>query len=392
MRLVQLINPSLSTYDFFLIRLIIAIIAISNYLSASADEIDPKWKPLDKLAKKAISSLQIPGGSIQVVENGKTVFHQSYGVLYTDSKESWKNDTPVSIASITKPITATLVAVLVEEEKLSFDDPVSKYIPAYSKLRLRDGSAVRSPTIAECLSHTSGFPRGNMGDLPGNSPIRKADQAEVAKLIAKGGLAVRPGKRYAYTFRGYAAVARCVEVVTGKRFAEVLDAKLLEPLGMAGTSFMPDWSVLKNHPRYARQIAILSNEEVKVAIAKRRNALDRFVSSSGGLVSTSADLVKLMRLHAMGGKINDKQFISPDVLAKLYKSALGAKEYGLGFKSMPDGVVGHGGASGTRAAVDLKNDRVVVILTQAGSKNARSLTSGGYRLAMELLVARLPSP
>ena len=224
-----------------------------------------------------------------------------------------------------------------------------------------------------------------MGDLPRNSPIRKASQAGVAKMIARRGLAAKPGKRYAYTFRGYAAVARCVEVVTGKRFAEVLDEKLLKPLGMSGTAFMPSLEVLKQHPRYARQIASSSDEETKAAILKRRKDLERFVSSSGGLVSSSADLVKFMRLHALGGKIKDKQLISGDVLARLYKAAPGARDYGLGFKRMEDGVVGHGGASGTRAAVDLKNDRVVVILTQAGSKNARPLIGGGHKLAMEIL-------
>ena len=56
-----------------------------------------------------------------------------------------------------------------------------------------------------------------------------------------------------------------------------------------------------------------------------------------------------MRLHALGVKIKDKQLISVDVLARLYKSAPGASDYGLGFKRMEDGVVGHGGASGTKS-------------------------------------------
>ena len=95
-----------------------------------------------------------------------------------------------------------------------------------------------------------------------------------------------------------------------------------------------------------------------------------------------------MRLHALGGKIKDKQLISVDVLARLYKSARGARDYGLGFKRMEDGVVGHGVASGTRAAVDLTNDRVVVILAQVGSKKARPLIGGGHKLAMEILARK----
>ena len=62
----------------------------------------------------------------------------------------------VAIASMSKPITATLVAVLVGQGKLNFDDPISKHLPEYGALKIK-GNAVRSPTIAECLSHTSGF-------------------------------------------------------------------------------------------------------------------------------------------------------------------------------------------------------------------------------------------
>ena len=197
-------------------------ILVAFTTGSAEEEISARWKPLDELAKKAISSSKIPGGTVCVVQDGSVVFNQSYGVLHAETAKSWESNTPVFIASITKPITATLVAVLVEEKKLPFDDQISKYIPEYSKLKLGDGSTVRSPTIAECLSHTSGFPGGNMSDLPRNSPILKADQAEVAKLIAKRGLFAKPGKRFAYTFRGYAAVARCIEVATGRRFAELL--------------------------------------------------------------------------------------------------------------------------------------------------------------------------
>ena len=95
-----------------------------------------------------------------------------------------------------------------------------------------------------------------------------------------------------------------------------------------------------------------------------------------------------MRMHSLWGKIKDKQLISGDVLARLYKLTPGAREYGLGFKRMAEGVVGHGGASGTRVAVDLENDLVVVILTQAGSKNARPLIGRGHKLAMEILAQK----
>ena len=87
-----------------------------------------------------------------------------------------------------------------------------------------------------------------MGSLLDDSPIRNSGQALVAIILAKQGLAAKPGTKYAYTFRGYAAVARVVEIVTGKRFSEVLDEKLLKPLGMSDTTFEPKLELMKRLP------------------------------------------------------------------------------------------------------------------------------------------------
>ena len=355
------------------------------FLSAQ-ESIPARWKPLDDLATKAVASPKIPGGSVCVVENGKVLFNQAYGVTDAKSKRSWEKNSPVYIASMTKSITSTLVAVLVGEGKLAFDDPISKYIPEYGRLKMRkSGAEVRSPTIAECLSHTSGFPGGTMGRLTDDSPIRNSDQADVATVLAKHGLAAKPGSKYAYTFRGYAAVARVVEIVTGKRFPEVLDEKLLKPRGMSDTTFEPKLELVKRHPRYAKHIADWDDEKISAYLEKRKRESKGFVNAAGALISTPDDLVKFYRLHSLRGKLAGKQVIPAKALAKLYEKQPGSTGYGLGYKLYGNAVVGHGGASGTIGAVDLKNDRVVVILTQAGAAAARPLTRRGMQLALEIL-------
>ena len=355
------------------------------FLSAQ-ESIPARWKPLDDLATKAVASPKIPGGSVCGVENGKVLFNQAYGVTDAKSKRSWEKNSPVYIASMTKSITSTLVAVLVGEGKLAFDDPISKYIPEYGRLKMRkSGAEVRSPTIAECLSHTSGFPGGTMGRLTNDSSIRNSDQADVTTVLAKQGLAAKPGIKYAYTFRGYAAVARVVEIVTGKRFPEVLDEKLLKPLGMSDTTFEPKLELVKRHPRYAKHIADWDDEKISAYLEKRKRESKGFVNAAGALISTPDDLVKFYRLHSLRGKLAGNQLIPVKVLAKLYEKQPGSTGYGLGFKLYGDAVVGHGGASGTIGVVDLKNDRVVVILTQAGSTAASPLTRRGRKLALEIL-------
>ena len=368
-----------------LIVYVLVLLLACQVLSAQ-EGIPARWKPLDDLATKVVASLKIPGGSVRVVENGKVLFNQAYGVTDPKSKRRWKKNSPVQIASITKSITSTLVAVLVGEGKLSFDDPISKYLPEYGRLKMRkSGAEVRSPTIAECLSHTSGFPGGTMGNLLASSSIRTSDQAGVATSLAKEGLAAKPGTRYAYTFRGYAAVARCVEVVSGKRFPEILEVKLLKPLDMSDTTFQPNLELLKRHPRYAKHIANSDDEKILAFLEKKKRESKRFVNVAGGLISTPDDLVKFYRLHSLRGKIGSKQLIPEIVIAKLYERQFGEREYGLGFNLFGNAVVGHGGASGTIGSVDLKNDRVVVILTQAGSTAARPLMERGTKLARKIL-------
>ena len=363
----------------------VALLLGCPVLSAQ-ESIPARWKPLDNLATKAVASPNIPGGSVCVVENGKVLFNQAYGVTDPKSTRRWQKNSPVQIASMTKSITSTLVAVLVGEGKLAFDDPISKYIPEYGRLKMRkSGAEVRSPTIAECLSHTSGFPGGTMGRLPASSPIRTSNQAAVATSLAKQGLVAKPGTKYAYTFRGFAAVARCVEVVTEKRFPEILEEKLLKPLGMSNTTFQPNLELLKRHPRYAKRIANLDDEKISAFLEKKKRESKRFVNVGGGLISTPDDLVKFYRLHSLRGKIGDKRLIPEKAIAKLYEKQPGTRGYGLGFNLFGNAVVGHGGASGTIGAVDLKNDRVVVILTQAGSTAARPLTRRGMKLAREIL-------
>ena len=363
----------------------VALLLKCTILSAQ-ESIPAQWEPLDNLATKAVASPKIPGGSVCVVENGKVLFNQAYGVTDPKSTRRWEKNSPVQIASMTKSITSTLVAVLVGEGKLAFDDSISKYIPEYGRLKMRkSGAEVRSPTIAECLSHTSGFPGGTMGRLPDSSPIRISNQADVATSLAKQGLAAKPGTKYAYTYRGFAAVARCVEVVTGKRFPEILEERLLKPLGMSSTTFQPDLELLKRHPRYAKHIANLDDEKISAFLEKKKRESKRFVNAGGGLISTPDDLVKFYRLHSLQGKTGAKQLVPVEALAKLYEKQPASRGYGLGFKLFGNAVVGHGGASGTIGAVDLKNDRVVVILTQAGSTAARPLTRRGMQLAREIL-------
>ncbi|GAB5559971.1 MAG: serine hydrolase domain-containing protein [Synoicihabitans sp.] len=349
-------------------------------LSATAVRADSLSSPLSDLVSAAEANPKIPGGSIRVVEDREIVFDDFFGTLTAKSDTPWDEQTIVAIASISKSITATLTAVLVGEEKLKFSDPIALYLPEYGEIKLAaSGESVRSPTIAECLSHTAGFPGGTMAQLPRNSPVHRGDQAEVAHHLAAQGLATEPGTHYAYSFRGFAAVARVIEVVMERPFAEVLTAKLLTPLGMTETTFTPTPAMSRRIPAYADRTLGRSDEQVAAQIKRFRTRRGSFVNSAGALFSTPDDLQRFLQFHADQGRVDDRQIVSADVLAQLYKPQPASTQYGLGFKIRSDSLIGHGGATGTTAQVDLASGRILIVLTQAGAPSARPLTAGAIR-------------
>ena len=360
------------------------VLALACFVLASSITVaEPSFPELEALVSAADANAKIPGGSVRVVEDREVVFDRYFGAFTEDSKIPWDEQTVVSIASITKSVTATLVAVLVGEGSLSFDDPIAKYLPEYGRLTLQNSDqSVRSPTIAECLSHTSGFPGGTMAKLPRNSPIKSGDQAEVARHLATQGLVARPGTKYAYTFRGYAAVSRVIEVVTGRSVAEVMQEKLLGPLGMNETTFTPGVSLVRRHPRFAAQAEGRSDDEVATQIESLRAQRGPFVNTAGALVSTPDDLQRFLQFHANKGRVGQRQIAPASVLAELYWKQPATRDYGIGFKLLRDGVVGHGGATGTFASVDLETSRILIVFTQAGSANARPHLAGATKVVL----------
>ena len=133
------------------------------------------------------------------------------------------------IASMTKPITATAVMILQDEGKLSIDDPVSKYIPAFADVALRDGKPKQAVTLRHCLTHTAGL---------GGSQQNEGSLKDTVEKLARRPLDFEPGTKWQYS-PGLSVCGRVVEVVSGKPFDEFLAERIFRPLNMADTTFHP---------------------------------------------------------------------------------------------------------------------------------------------------------
>jgi CubicO group peptidase (beta-lactamase class C family) len=318
----------------------------------------------------------IAGASLLLYHGNVEVFSEAFGFADLESRRPFTTDDVVALASISKPHTATTIMMLVDQGKLSFDDPVDRYLPEFGELELRGSrEQVASPTVGQLLSHTAGFPAGR--DAPMIPLVySKPDFAAATRAIAEHGLAYRPGTGYAYTELDFVTAARVAQVVTGKDFDDLMRQLLLEPIGATKTTFRPSQEVIDAMP-------IQYNHRDRKLIPRpprRVRGPGTTFDPGGSLVGDLDGVARLFLLHYNRGKVDGERLIDPELLELMYVSHPSAKQYGLGFNLewMPtDGtkpIVRHGGATGTMAWIDFELEVVGVFFTQTPARQVMPFT------------------
>jgi CubicO group peptidase (beta-lactamase class C family) len=165
----------------------------------------------------------VPGMSIALIRDGKTIWLQGFGVKDKKTREPVRTDTVFEAASLSKPVFTYGVLKLVDRGKLDLDKPLSSYLP---KPYVPD-ERVGKITARLVLSHRTGFPnwRGDDGLLP---------------------IYFSPGERFSYSGEGYIYLQHVVEQITGKPLDVYMDEVVFKPLGMTNSSYVwrPDFDSL----------------------------------------------------------------------------------------------------------------------------------------------------
>lgn len=169
------------------------------------------------------TSLNVPGVSVALLHDG-TVETAYAGVLQAGKPDKVTVDTRFQIGSITKVFTTALIMQLVDEGKVDLDTRVIDYLPEF---RLADDAATQAITVRHLLAHTSGIPGDFFPDL-GDAATTK----EYVEQLAKFELAHPVGEFFDYCNAGFNLAGRLVEVVTGRPWADVLNDRLIDPLGL----------------------------------------------------------------------------------------------------------------------------------------------------------------
>ncbi len=336
---------------------------------------------IDAAVERRIASKAIAGAVTVVARHGKVAYLRAFG--------AFEEDTIFRIYSMTKPVTVAAALTLVDEGKLSLDDPVSKYIPAFAKLTVH-GSDVAPPvmTVRHLMQHTSGLTYGFFGNTPVDRMYRAqgvldrdSTLAEATDKLAAIPLLFAPGSRWHYGV-STDLLGRIIEIVSEQALDAFFAARIFEPLGMKDTGFfVPPASAARLAANYNARGAVMEAPETSPYLAK-----PGLLSGGGGLVSTARDFTIFALMLANGGAWNGKRILETETVETMTTNQLPEALVPIRFGPLPlpgtgfglgvsvrvggesagrrIGEWGWGGAASTTFVVSPKDDLVIVTLLQ----------------------------
>jgi CubicO group peptidase (beta-lactamase class C family) len=262
---------------------------------------------LNEYIAKAVDTWRTPGLAVAVVKDGHVVFAHGYGVRELGKTARVDTHTLFAIGSTTKAMTATLVAMLVDEKKVDWDAPVTKYLPWF---QLEDPAATRGLMVRDLLTHRAGL--GNADYLWYGQDNSTSEILHRVRLIDPA-YPIRSG--FIYQNIMYAAAGAVIEAASGKPWAEMLKTRILDPLGMAET--IPTAATLASKPNVAAPHDIVNG---KVTVIE--NASVDPVAAAGAVWSNVNDMAKWMQFLLDGGRVGGpggKRLVSEPSFAELFK-------------------------------------------------------------------------
>jgi CubicO group peptidase (beta-lactamase class C family) len=333
---------------------------------------------------------EIAGAVTVVGRHDALLSVEAVGQANIENHRPMTKDTIFRIASMTKPITAIGIMMLVDEGKLSVEDPVEKHLAEFRGQLLltsidKSGTVMikkpsRPITIRDLLTHTSGmqwYPAG-LSDL---YQKRNRTLAEAICVVSQHALLFEPGSKWAYCNTGIDTLGRIIEVVSGQSYEDFLRARIFDPLSMTDTTFYPTPAQRERVAvTYAKKDGHLSPTNNGILELPATGA--RFPVPAGGLYSTAGDLAKLYQMMLNRGTFAGKRLLNEQSVAAMTKIQTGELKTGFvdgmgwGFgwgivrepkdvtEALSPGSFGHGGAYGTQVWIDPTKDLFTVLLIQ----------------------------
>lgn len=260
--------------------------------SIAAAQRTPATAPadLDAYVTQVLQTFSVPGMAVTIVKDGKVVVARGYGVRTLGDTARITGSTRFGIASNSKAFTATALAMLVDEGKVAWDEPVVTYLPQFA---LSDPFVTRQITVRDLLVHRSGLGLG-AGDLlwwPGSTYNR----AQIVHRLRDIPLSTSFRGAYAYDNVLYIAAGELIEAVSGRSWEDFITARILTPLGMSHT--LPRHSDAATSGNVASTHAFVDGtlQRIKPLTSDNTNA-------AGGINTTADDIAKWMMAQLDSGR------------------------------------------------------------------------------------------
>ena len=378
---------------------------------SSAGLSGPRLQHIDRfLQQKYLDTGKLPCALTLVERNGQVAHSSALGRMDVERNRPLQEDTIFRIYSMTKPLTSLALLMLVEEGRISLDDPVHRYIPQWRDLAVYEGGFIGSfrtkrtsapMRVVDLLRHTSGLTYGFQQRTNVDAAYRKLRLGEIPTSVSleqmidelgKLPLEFSPGNAWNYGV-STDVVGYLVGKVSGQPFEQFLRSRIIDPLGMTDTDFMvPAAKASRFAACYAAtpdgRMALQDDPQTSFFLKP-----PTFVSGGGGLVSTAADYLRFCRMLLNGGALDGVRLVSPKTLELMSQNHLpGSKElpdvavslfsevtyggvgFGLGFAVsvsparglLPGspGDISWGGLASTYFWVDPRERLIVIFMTQ----------------------------
>jgi CubicO group peptidase (beta-lactamase class C family) len=287
-------------------------------------------RELQRFVRKQVAQGSF-SGVVVLARDGRPVYQEVFGLANRDTDTPNRLDTKFNLGSANKNFTAVIIGQLVEEGKLSWDDPLSKFVPDFP-----DSASARKIRLKHLLSHSSGLGSYFNDTFVESSRTRWRTVDDWMRLARPDSLAFEPGTRFRYSNTGYLVLGKVIEVVTGRDYFDVARERIYRRAGMINTDAYDLDHVNKN-----MAVGYIPTRGPK-GVTWQNNVFEHVIRGgpAGGGYSTAPDLLRYTEA-LRGGKLISLQTLD---LMRSPKPELGVPVYGYGFVLF-DGPMywGHGG-------------------------------------------------
>jgi CubicO group peptidase (beta-lactamase class C family) len=368
---------------------------------------------INEAVQRHIAAGTVAGAVTLVARRGKIAHFDAQGVMDVDTKRPMAKDNLFRLASMSKPVTAVAIMMLVEEGAVRLNDPVSRFIPEFASLNKvavpRPGastgpapqgqqnqapaydlvSATRPITIADLLKHTSGLVSGGLGAAAANRLAPRTDADTLATYVPKLAavpLDFQPGTLWRYSgLAGFDVLSRVVEVVSGLTFDRFLRERLFDPLGMPDTGFFAP-------PDKVSRVVTMSASSPEGLRSVPRTDSTVYFSGAGGMMSTAEDYLQFAQMLVNGGELNGRRYLGLRTVELMIANHTGdmvngqfgrpprGMGFGLGMQVVEDpvaadlrvsrGAYGWAGGTGVSFWIEPEEEMVSIYFVQGGSGGA----------------------